>query len=224
MKAESLAKQPSVLGVVKKEGSSKQVFTAEHQMVLLICCEGLVPRVLKSTHWKNFVHALNPKFAFPSADKFTRLLIPAEVAHVREKQEALLKTQRNMTMTFDGGSIRKRQSTYTIHVTTADRDVYFLSGEDGTRQKHNIAWVCSILDKVRSNSYCQHLLTRLQWVKQLGPHRFAAVGSDSTALTKAGRRELTAKYPTILNFGDPCHHLNLTIKEITELPEFKDVH
>ncbi|PVF93460.1 hypothetical protein CPB86DRAFT_715359, partial [Serendipita vermifera] len=56
----------------------------------------------------------------------------------------------------------------------------------------------------------------------IGPHRFAAIGSDSASLTKSARRELTQKYPTILNFADPCHHLNLTIKDITALPDFKD--
>jgi len=30
--------------------------------------------------------------------------------------------------------------------------------------------------------------------------------------------------PTMLNFGDPIHHLNLTIKDITELQEFQEVH
>jgi hypothetical protein len=60
-------------------------------------------------------------------------------------------------------------------------------------------------------------------INHVGPYRFAAVGSDSTGNTKNARRNVVKDIPTIINFGDPIHHLNLTIKDITDLPDFKQV-
>lgn len=53
--------------------------------------------------------------------------------------------------------------------------------------------------------------------------KWAAVCSDSTNVTKATRREVSATTPTILNLNDAVHHLHNTIGEITKLNEFKTV-
>lgn len=47
--------------------------------------------------------------------------------------------------------------------------------------------------------------------------------SDSTNVTKAARRETCAVVETMLDLRDCVHHIQLTIKDITTLEEFKPV-
>jgi len=47
--------------------------------------------------------------------------------------------------------------------------------------------------------------------------------SDSTNVTKAARREVSATVPTILDLRDCVHHLQNVIKDITQLNTFKPV-
>jgi hypothetical protein len=63
----------------------------------------------------------------------------------------------------------------------------------------------------------------LQIITRIGVEHFAGLGSDNTGNTKKAQRITKTTFPTIINFSDPMHHLNLTIGDITSLPEFKDV-
>jgi len=46
---------------------------------------------------------------------------------------------------------------------------------------------------------------------------------DSTNVTKAACHDITEKIPTILDLHDSVHHIQLTIKDITAIEEFKSV-
>ncbi|PVF95660.1 hypothetical protein CPB86DRAFT_787785 [Serendipita vermifera] len=200
--------KPSAQLVRAKERPTMQSSKARYLIVLMICCDGFDIHILDSPRWKNFIHLMNPQVKIPSGDTFKLNLIPSEAIAIQKQQESLLQQSANLTMTFNGGSTRKRHSVYTIHVTTQDRKVYLIAGGDGTGHEYDTNWLIGIWEK---------------WVNHIGPHRFVAIGSDSTALTNSVRHQLTGKYPTVLNFGDPCHHLNLMLKEIMELPDFKEV-
>jgi hypothetical protein len=63
----------------------------------------------------------------------------------------------------------------------------------------------------------------LKAISDVGDERWAPTASDSTNVTKAARRDITAKIPTILDLRDSVHHIQLTIKDITNLEEFKPV-
>jgi hypothetical protein len=67
------------------------------------------------------------------------------------------------------------------------------------------------------------IVFHLKTISDVGNERWAATASDSTNVTKAARRDITAKIPTILDLRDSVHHIQLTIKDITNLEEFKPV-
>lgn len=54
----------------------------------------------------------------------------------------------NLTLTFDGTTIRKQESFYTAHATTPAQDTYFLDGHQGTGKHHNAEWIMDKLLKV----------------------------------------------------------------------------
>ncbi|TFK80579.1 hypothetical protein K466DRAFT_503657, partial [Polyporus arcularius HHB13444] len=60
-------------------------------------------------------------------------------------------------------------------------------------------------------------------MKRVGVERFCAVCSDNAGNTKKARALLKQLTPSVLDIGDCCHHLQNTAKDLTRLPEFKEV-
>ena len=63
----------------------------------------------------------------------------------------------------------------------------------------------------------------MQTISSIGEERWAAAVSDSTNVTKAARRQTTERVQNIPDLWDSVHHIQLTIKNIMGLEEFKPV-
>ncbi|TFK52817.1 hypothetical protein OE88DRAFT_1606346, partial [Heliocybe sulcata] len=79
-------------------------------------------------------------------------------------------------------------------------------GHEGSDEHHDKEWVS---EKVKKS------------IDRVGADRFVAVCSDNTGNTKAARRLLTNEVDTIQDLQDCCHHIHNTIKNISDLSEFK---
>ncbi|OAX38315.1 hypothetical protein K503DRAFT_770608 [Rhizopogon vinicolor AM-OR11-026] len=84
---------------------------------------GVPPHVIDSAEFRVFCSTLNANYKPPSATTLSDRLIPNERARIIKEMVDHLKTERDLhlTITFDGGKIRKPKSFYTIHVTVGDR-------------------------------------------------------------------------------------------------------
>jgi hypothetical protein len=60
---------------------------------------------------------------------------------VKAKQIEYLKTQDNLTISFDGGTSRGKEAFWTIHVSTPARKVYFINGREATAESHTAVWI-----------------------------------------------------------------------------------
>ncbi|KAG8993370.1 hypothetical protein FRB94_010824 [Tulasnella sp. JGI-2019a] len=134
--------------------------------------------------------------------------IPQQATFVREKQMVYLRTQENLTISFDGGTTRKPQSVYTMHVITPDCRVLLYKGDQSSAISHDAGYVkgliCDVLD-------------------DLGAWRFAGVVSDNTGNVKKGRQEATKLNPSVINLQDSVHQLHNTCKDIAKLETFDAV-
>jgi len=54
-----------------------------------------------------------------------------------------------------------------------------------------------------------------------GPHKYSAVAGDGGPNVQSAKIKLNVMYLWILNIYDPCHNLNLFMKDVRKL--FKDV-
>jgi len=140
----------------KVKAQSRQKFQEEvdHIIMWLICVRGLVPNIIDSPEWKELMQKLNGIYKPTSGDVFRDQHIPKEAAFVRNRQIEVLKKEENLTLTFDGTTIRKQESFYTAHATTPARDTYFLDGHQGTGEHHNTEWVVDKLLKVNQSLAC----------------------------------------------------------------------
>lgn len=53
----------------------------------------------------------------------------------------------------------------------------------------------------------------------MGVDRFSAISSDNTGNTRKAREIVTTACPKIMNFPDPMHHLNNTVKDFAKLSD-----
>jgi hypothetical protein len=62
-----------------------------------------------------------------------------------------LKQHYNLSLGFDGGTTKGKQSIYTVHVTTADREVYLIKGDEASGFSHTGAHICKLILGVSSS-------------------------------------------------------------------------
>jgi hypothetical protein len=97
----------------------------------LICARGLVPNIMDSDEWKELMNLLNGAYKPTSADTFATKHILREAVYVGQKQNDILCTIDNITLTFDGNTTQKLQSIYTAHAMTP-HETYFLDAHQGS--------------------------------------------------------------------------------------------
>ncbi|KAJ6573317.1 ribonuclease H-like domain-containing protein, partial [Mycena sp. CBHHK59/15] len=165
----------------------------------LLCDAGLPPALVGNPSFRALVNHLDPVNGIKVASTFSSSYIPAEAARVTLLAIEELKKQDNLSLGYDGGTTLGQQSIYTVHVTTPDREVYFIKGDEASGFSHTGVHIKNLI---------------LEVMDLIGRQHFASLGSDSTGNTKLGRELVQADVATVLIVPDPCHHLSNTIKDI----------
>jgi len=120
----------------------------DHVIMHLICIRGLVPNIIDSPEWKEFLQLLNSQYHPTSASTFANKHILHEAVWVWQQQINILQASDNLTLTFDGNSTWKPNLIYTAHATTPSHQTYFLDGHQGSDEHHTAEWVKEKLLKV----------------------------------------------------------------------------
>ena len=79
----------------------------DQALMLFVTCTGIPPHVIDSDEFKAFCSILNANYKSTSATTLADTLIPNKSARITKMMFDYLKTQRDLTVTFDGGKIRK---------------------------------------------------------------------------------------------------------------------
>ena len=114
----------------KKEKERIQQLYQDHINLIIVkltCVHGVVLKVINSPEWKALMNLLNPVYKPASANTFHDQHTPHEAVHVCQKQVEVLHQSSNLTLTFNGNSVRKQQcSVYTAHTTTPNQETFCL--------------------------------------------------------------------------------------------------
>lgn len=110
-------------------------------IVKLFCVAGISLAVADSDVWKDLFSIACPSYSPASRTKLNDSHIMGEQSRVRRLQLEHLKTQTNITCSFDGGTSRAGESFYTVHATTKVRRVMLLEGQECTDVSHTGEWV-----------------------------------------------------------------------------------
>ncbi|KAG9041166.1 hypothetical protein FS837_012651 [Tulasnella sp. UAMH 9824] len=144
--AEKETSQPSlVLDLAHDTGRKEMKETLDNDVVMLICMAGLPPRIADLQQWKTlFNHATRGLYKPASKDILRDNHIPAMASWVCKKQIKYLKTQSNLTGTYDGSATRRPQSIYTFHVTDSHRCTFLIEGDESSTVSHTGEHISSI--------------------------------------------------------------------------------
>ncbi|KAF8119348.1 hypothetical protein EV363DRAFT_1199666 [Boletus edulis] len=111
-------------------------------------CAGIPPTVFDAAEFKELASILNSSWNPPSSSTITGRLIPEEAAEISVSIRKHLQECRNLTITFDGGKIRRPKAIYTIHVTTPERRTFCMAIDDGSRLSHSATYIVEALERV----------------------------------------------------------------------------
>ena len=146
-----------------------------------------------------------------------------------EKFKAFLEWRSHLTMSLDGWSTKAKDEIYTVHTTTPKRRSFFtdrhvFKGISVTGDALKDVLIC-----VRTLLFCVmdwwtallifHSLFQL--LVTYDPTKYSAIAGDGGPNVRSAKIKITAHFPWILNIYDPCHNLNLFMKDLGKL--FKDV-
>jgi len=142
--------QQMLTNIMTTTGRTKYQDEVNLAIVELFAVSRIPASILDSPQWKKFMGVAmclkcNPLSSMILMEK----LILAEAALVCKYQTNFLHTCLNLTLTFDGGSIRKPSSVYTIHIMTAERETFFMDGCDATGEHHTAEYIEGLVTKVR---------------------------------------------------------------------------
>ena len=129
-------------------GRKKQKEECDYHLMKCIVCCGIPPTIIDLKEWKEMMAALNPYYHPPSSTTLTEKLIVNEAAKLTAAVGKLLSTCRNLTITFDGGKIRRPKSTYSVHVTTATRRAFCMELDDASQLSHTANYILEVLERV----------------------------------------------------------------------------
>ncbi|KAJ7256409.1 ribonuclease H-like domain-containing protein [Mycena rebaudengoi] len=191
----------------KAAARTAQIEKTNYLTMNLLCDAGLPPALLGNPAFRALTEHLEPANGIKVASTVSSIYIPAEAARVTQLAIEELKKQYNLNLGYDGGTTMRQQSIYTLHVTTPDREVYFIKGDEASGFSHTGVHIKNLI---------------LEVMDLIGRDQFASVGSDSTGNTKLGRELAQAAVPTLLIVPDPPHYLSNTIKDIAKIEYFQD--
>ena len=174
----------------KRKEDEQKSFQAkvDHIIMRLICVRGMVPTVVGSDEWKELMHVLNPRYRPSSVDMFVEKYIPQEAAFVRQKQVEKLQEENNLTLTFDGTSIRKPQSFYTVHATTPSHKSYLLDGHEGSDEHHTTQWIKEQLMKVSNLLILKLYYVLTSYFDRRSKQLVSKIGQRYAPITQASQK------------------------------------
>jgi hypothetical protein len=199
----SNARPPSLDILVGETGRKLLQAQLNLAIINLICAACLPPTLVDYAEWKKLFTIANIRYHPMSSTTLVDDHIPSQAARVRKMTIEYLKTQFDLTVSYDGATTKLPQSVYTVHFTTADGRSFLIEGNEASDESHTGEHIARVL---------------LMAMDLVGRLRFSGISGDSTGNTKAGRRFVCVVVRTIINMPDICHHTSLGCKDVCRLP------
>ncbi|QRV92571.1 hypothetical protein RhiJN_20589 [Ceratobasidium sp. AG-Ba] len=178
----------------------------DHALLKLLCDRMIPPSLVDCFRWKQFIREIDPDVSTASGTTFSNTFITTETAYIHQQSINALSQQDLLTLSFDGGTTRKHESIYTVHVTTpTTRDAYLMEGNEASGISHT----------------AEHYVDAQKTLREIGPEHFISIISDNAGNTSAARKLIEAEYPWIIALQDACHLLNNAAKDVGHLEHFQ---
>jgi hypothetical protein len=108
------------------------------------------PSAVDCLRWRELVGTVDGEVSTASGTTIADNFVTTEAAYIHGESVKILSQQEHLTLSYDGGTTRRHESVYTVHVTTPlTRDAHLMEGNEASGVSHTAEHVCSVIDKVR---------------------------------------------------------------------------
>jgi hypothetical protein len=156
--------QPPPLAAEEFFGRARTKQVREHftalldlAVVKLFSAAGLPPAFADYPEWKEIFRLAvlaGPRYTPVGRTILMDNHVMSEQERVRGLQLSYLRTQTRLTVSFDGGDVRRGENLYTVHTSTCDRRAFLLEGFECTLVSHTAEWMADMVMDVRSWHIC----------------------------------------------------------------------
>lgn len=118
-------------------------------IIKLFCVAGLPTSLVSRPEWRNVFTLADPTYKPASREKLEVEQIVGEAEKIIEKLIKYLRTQENLTISYDGGTTRGREAMWTLHISTPNGKVYLMEVRQATDVSHTGLWIKTFALEVR---------------------------------------------------------------------------
>lgn len=154
------------------ESQPEKNMRANHALLKWLCDRMIPPSAVDNPRWRDLISALDPNASTASGTTITDSFVTSEAAHIHQESITQLSQEEQLTLSYDGGTTRKHESVYTVHVTTpSTRSAHLMEGNEASGVSHTAEHICSILDKVYAHYFVlnQFADSLFRLCRRLGP-------------------------------------------------------
>lgn len=120
-----------------------------HALLKWLCDRMIPPSAVDCLRWRELIDTLNPDVGTASGTTIVDNFITTESAYIHQDSVDALANQELLTLSYDGGTTRRHESVYTVHVTTpTTREAHLMEGSEASGVSHTPEHLCSVLDRV----------------------------------------------------------------------------
>ncbi|KAJ3966015.1 hypothetical protein EV361DRAFT_1037172 [Lentinula raphanica] len=152
-----------------------------------------------SGFFRDFVKVLCPGYKIPDCSNFFATHIASEAVNVAGHLLNFLTQFIHLMLSFDRWTSKGGEEIYTVHITTPARRSFLIDGLDLTGKSTNADSLYDLISKI----ICDY-----------AAFRFSMIVLDTTDNVKKCRQLICNQWPWVLNCPDPCHQLNLMMKDV----------
>lgn len=160
---------PTLNVIVGETGRKLIQAQADLATVNLICDACLPPALVNYPEWKYLLSILNSRYLPASSTVLVDDQIPGQAVRVYTLVLEYLKTQFDLTVSYDGATTKKTQSVYTVSFTTPNGASFLIEGSEASDESHTGEHIARVI---------------LKAMDLLGRLRFSGISGDSTGDTR----------------------------------------
>ncbi|EIM86966.1 uncharacterized protein STEHIDRAFT_157253 [Stereum hirsutum FP-91666 SS1] len=128
---------------------------------------------------------------------------------VRNTQLKDLRTEYNITHSFDGSTSNAHEARWTIHASTGNGKVVLVRTKEATAEKHDAKFMVALISEV---------------AEDIGTTRIGCILSNGATACVLARKMSVAQFLKVaIALPNVCHLLNLLIKDIVRISCFKPI-
>ncbi|KAK7057889.1 ribonuclease H-like domain-containing protein [Favolaschia claudopus] len=169
----------------------------------LVICAALPFSFVENPWLINFLLIAAPNYVTPDRSAFFIRLITEQLSAFMLALQRFLSQRVHLTLSFDGWSSRAHDEIYTFHTTLPSRRSFLTAGHVFKGVSVTAAALFDVVEK--------------RIFSMFAAVSYSAVVGDGAANVRAGKKLISEKYIWIINIYDPCHNLNLFLKDLGKI-------